>query len=415
MEAADHLNTLLRRGHPAAERCLSDLGRRLFYPVGVPAQAAEARGCEFNATIGQFVGDDGGALPLPSMARHLGGLSAGEVFLYSAQGGRKDLRRAWKARLRSRTTGPMSLPMITSGLTHGLAIAADLFADVGSAVLLPDPGWGNYTSIFGLRRGANLIRYSVLNEAGGLNIEGIAAALAALSGPAMILLNFPSNPLGYTPTVAEAEALVAVLKEAPHPLVVLCDDAYYGMTWEDGLANEGLFPLLADADPARILAVKIDGATKELFFFGGRVGFITFGADSAAGAALEEKARAITRATVSSISAPSQALVMHALASEALDGQQAELRDILRRRYVALKAALSTHGLEAWPFNSAFFALLKVENSDEIRRRLLQDGVGLVAFPGALRLSYSTIPEGDIEELVRRIARHVKQAQHTAS
>jgi hypothetical protein len=51
--------------------------------------------------------------------------------------------------------------------------------------------------------------------------------------------------------------------------------------------------------------------------------------------------------------------------------------------------------------------LLKVENSDALRRGLLKDGVGLVAFPGALRLSYSTIPEGEIDRLVATIARHI--------
>ncbi len=393
MEVADHLNAVLRRGHPAAERCLSGLGRRLFFPSGVTAQAAEAAGCALNATIGQFVGDDGEAIPLPAMAGHFSDSQGRQVFLYAPQGGRRDLRRAWQARLRTQTSGPMSLPMVTSGLTHGLSIVADLFTDVGTRVLLPDPGWGNYSHIFGTRRGAELVRYAVLDERGRLNLAAIDAALAAATGPSVMLLNFPSNP--------EAVALVEIIQRAPHPLVVLCDDAYHGMSWEEGLAVDGIFPLLADSDPARILPVKIDGATKELFFFGGRVGFITFGIDSEAGAVLEEKARALTRATISSVSAPSQAMVMEALSA---------LREILRRRYRALKAALVRHRLTAWPFNSAFFALLKVENSDVIRRGLLQDGVGLVAFPGALRLSYSTIPEEDIDRLVAITARHIARS-----
>jgi aspartate/methionine/tyrosine aminotransferase len=410
MEVADHLNAVLRRGHPAAERCLSGLGRRLFFPSGVTAQAAEAAGCALNATIGQFVGDDGEAIPLPAMAGHFSDSQGRQVFLYAPQGGRRDLRRAWQARLRTQTSGPMSLPMVTSGLTHGLSIVADLFTDVGTRVLLPDPGWGNYSHIFGTRRGAELVRYAVLDERGRLNLAAIDAALAATTGPSVLLLNFPSNPLGYTPCTAEAVALVEIIQRAPHPLVVLCDDAYHGMSWEEGLAVDGIFPLLADSDPARILPVKIDGATKELFFFGGRVGFITFGIDSEAGAVLEEKARALTRATISSVSAPSQAMVMEALSARDLAEQQAALREILRRRYRALKAALVRHRLTAWPFNSAFFALLKVENSDVIRRGLLQDGVGLVAFPGALRLSYSTIPEEDIDRLVAITARHIARS-----
>ncbi|MFT5681772.1 MAG: aspartate/methionine/tyrosine aminotransferase [Myxococcota bacterium] len=410
MEVADNLNTVLRRGHPAAERCLSALGRRLYFPSGVTSQGAEAAECPLNATVGQFVGDRGEAIPLPSMSGGLGRLNNGEVFLYAPQGGRKDLRLAWQERLRGQTDGPLSLPMVTSGLTHGLSIVADLFTDTGTQVLLPDPGWGNYNHIFGTRTGAEMIRYLVVDEQGRLNLPAIAAALAETTGPSVLLLNFPSNPLGYTPTVQEAAALVEVINAAPNPLVVLCDDAYHGMSWEDGLAIDGIFPLLADADPERILPVKIDGATKELFFFGGRVGFITFGVDGAAGAALEEKARALARATISSVSAPSQAMVMQALTAPDLAEQQAVLRDILRRRYRALRTALEHHNLSAWPFNSAFFALLRVENSHVIRRGLLQDGVGLVAFPGALRLSYSTIPEGEIDRLVAITARHISRS-----
>lgn len=409
MEVAD-LNTVLRRGHPAAERCLSALGRRLYFPGGVTAQAAEAAGCPLNATIGQFVDDDGGAVPLPSMARAIDALDGKEVFLYAPQGGRKDLRQAWQARLREQTDGPLSLPMVTSGLTHGLSIVADMFTDVGTQVLLPDPGWGNYNHIFGTRCGAEMVPYSVLTEHGELNLSAIAAALDATRGPAVLLLNFPSNPLGYTPTLEEAAALVEVIRAAPNPLVVLCDDAYHGMVWEDGLAVDGIFPMLAGADPARILPIKIDGATKELFFFGGRVGFITFGADGAPGAALEEKARALARATISSVSAPSQAMVMKALSAPDLSAQQAVLRDVLRRRYRVLCAALERHNLSVCRFNSAFFALLRVENSHAIRRGLLQDGVGLVAFPGALRLSYSTIPEGEIDRLVEITASHISRS-----
>ena len=61
-------------------------------------------------------------------------------------------------------------------------------------------------------------------------------------------------------------------------LVVLLDDAYFGLFYEDSI-KESLFGLLADTHP-NILPVKIDGATKENYVWGLRVGFITYAADS---------------------------------------------------------------------------------------------------------------------------------------
>ena len=57
--------------------------------------------------------------------------------------------------------------------------------------------------------------------------------------------------------------------------------------------TESLFGLLANLHP-NLLAVKLDGATKELFVWGLRCGFVTFGpgrADSAERGARRSKRR----------------------------------------------------------------------------------------------------------------------------
>ena len=61
-----NINILIKRLHPAAWLTLSPLGKRLYFPKGVPVQAQEAidAGCDYNATIGQLKGEDGRALPL---------------------------------------------------------------------------------------------------------------------------------------------------------------------------------------------------------------------------------------------------------------------------------------------------------------------------------------------------------------
>ena len=411
MGRADNLNEVLRRHHSVAERCLSPLGRRLCYPQGgIPAQAAEAKGCQYNATIGQVTNDDGSASALSCMAEQITGLPPEEVFLYAPQGGRPDLRHLWKTRLEQRIGCAMSLPLVTSGLTHGISIAADLFADSQTDVFVPSPGWCNYTQIFQTRRGARVHPVSFMTGSPHKwDTSGLLHRLSKVKHKAIVVFNSPNNPMGYTPTIEEAREFTRALSTVTCPLVVICDDAYQGMVWESGLAQDGCFGDLTRCD--NLLAVKVDGATKELFFFGGRVGFISFGVDGEAGAVLEEKARALARATVSSISAPAQALVCRALLSPDLESQQAHLRDALRQRYVALKEAISDSNLRHWPFNSAFFALFDVgEQCDTIRSRLIANSIGVVSFGdvGGLRLSYSTLRASDLAHVVDGIASAVR-------
>ena len=59
-------------------------------------------------------------------------------------------------------------------------------------------------------------------------------------------------------------------------LVVLVDDAYFGLVYEAGVMRESLFALLCGLHP-NLLAVKLDGPTKEDYVWGFRVGFLTYG------------------------------------------------------------------------------------------------------------------------------------------
>ena len=67
-------------------------------------------------------------------------------------------------------------------------------------------------------------------------------------------------------TKAEADQLVALLLETANDgrnLIVVTDDAYFGLFYDDEVLQESLFARLAGIHD-RILAVKVDGPTKEL-------------------------------------------------------------------------------------------------------------------------------------------------------
>jgi aspartate/methionine/tyrosine aminotransferase len=363
-----------------------------------------------NATIGQYTDGHGRATALRAIREGFGPqIALEDAILYPAQGGVPALRDAWRARLVPTAGESISRPLVTAGLTQGLATVADLFIDADTDVIIPDPCWGNYTLLFGVRRGGNLIRWPML-AGDRVNIVGLRALLAARTRKTVVILNFPSNPGGFSPTLADADEIVAALADSPVPLVVVSDDAYMGMVWDPTRMTGSLFDTIVAANLPNLVPVKVDGATKELFFFGGRVGFLTFGLGGDAAAVLEEKAKGVLRATTSTTSAPGQTLVLRALNDPDLAVQREQILQHIRARHDRLRDGLRDAGIETLPFNAAFFVLVKVKGDAEaVRKALLVDGVGVVSFPAAraLRVSYASVAVEDIDTLVAALARHV--------
>jgi aspartate/methionine/tyrosine aminotransferase len=425
---ADSINQTLAAEAPALGALLSPLGRRAVYPRGIPFQAAEARGKAYNGTIGQITDGRGGAVPLPSMAAALGGLGEAErnrALLYSPIDGIPEVRRAWRdwQRRDAPEGGPSSLPLVTVGLTHGLALCADLFAGEGRAVVVPDPFRGNYRQTFATRTGARLVPAPAYRD-GAFYPEGLAEALETLPAgePALAIVNFPSNPGGYSPTAGERRRLAESLAEAAErrPLGVLCDDAYAGLVYEEGIPRRSMFWELAGLHPG-LAPVKIDGATKEFSFFGGRVGFLTFAVEegSGAAAALDSKVKCLLRATVGSPVAASQMVLAAGLASGTREAEVEAVRALLAGRYRALAAALAGCDPELFgplPFNSGCFAVVELGadlgvGAEAVRRHLLdRHDTGLVSIePRYLRIAHCSVAAEELPELVRRLERGVAE------
>jgi len=388
----------------------------MFFPKGIPAQAAEARAAQVNATIGQLTDGAGGAMPLGALSQYLTGLDLRDVFLYTPQGGQKPLRAAWGKRMTKAGDPPISSPFVTVGLTHGLSLVGDLFADEDTDVLLPDPGWGNYDLIFGARHGARIIRYPVFKD-GRFCATSMAEALAQVRTKAVVVLNFPGNPTGYTPTEAELRPWLDAIAATDKPLVVVSDDAYAGFVYESGRLPRSPFFEIATMDPERVLAVKVDGATKELVFFGARVGFVTFGAQGEAADILEEKLKGAARSSVSTAPAVSQAMVSAALKDPTLETQRQEIFSQVTERYQTLKKALLDADLPSVPFNSGFFAMVPTPGDPEaLRQRLLGDGVGVISLKrhNAIRIAYSSTQAGALPGLVESVAIAIQATKQTA-
>jgi aspartate/methionine/tyrosine aminotransferase len=228
------------------------------------------------------------------------------------------------------------------------------------------------------------------------------------------------------PTQAEGQAIVEALvgqAEKGTKLVVVLDDAYFGLFYHLGGASmtESLFGILANRHP-NLLAVRLDGATKELFVWGLRCGFLTFGpgrADTAEEvcAVLDAKVRGAVRAGVSNSPQLSQTLVEQALASSSIAEERKEKCEILRSRaervYEVANAPRYRESFSVHPFNSGYFMCLAVKGVDAetLRVHLLDRyGAGLIATGASdLRIAFSCLEQDEVEPLFELIHKGIQE------
>ncbi len=427
-EIAQQLNKEIQTENIHVYELLSDLGKNLYYPKGILTQSAEAKqkAFRFNATIGTAT-ENGGPMYLPVIHDTLSSYDPKDIYDYAPPGGKPELRKVWREKMLVENPSLQGKrfgnPIVTNALTHGLSTLADMFVNNNDPLVLPDKLWGNYNMIFGVRRGAKVVTYPLFTDNGTMNISKMKEALLAQRehGKALLLLNFPNNPTGYTPAEEEATEIVNTVREVAEQglnLVVITDDAYFGLFYENSI-TESLFGRLANIHP-RVLAVKVDGATKEHYVWGFRVGFLTFASESQIVLdALEKKALGIIRGTISSGPQPSQTFVLKALQSEKFNLQKQEKYEVLKGRAARVKQLLNSGPhKDAWdyyPFNSGYFMCLKLKrvNAESLRKHLLEHyGVGVISI-GAndIRIAFSCVEEQDIQELFGLIYKGVKDLE----
>jgi aspartate/methionine/tyrosine aminotransferase len=429
---AVQLNDVLQSQAPETFALLSDLGKELFFPKGILSQSAEAKqkAHTHNATIGMAT-EDGGPMHLACIQQYIPELDPSQTYPYAPGSGRPELRKAWQAKLLEEN--PMmreiktSLPVVTQALTHGLSIVGDLFIERGDVVILPAHFWGNYKLTWCVRRGAVIRTFTTYTDAGGFNVDALREALAEVGrdkGKAIVVLNFPNNPTGYTPTVAEADAIADVLVQAAEAgtnVLAVTDDAYFGLTYEDGLCEESIFGRLVGKHP-RLNAVKLCGPTKELYVWGFRVGFLTYGLGVADPSdevyeALVKKTMGIIRGTISNCSNLSQTLMVKALADPGLAAERKQKYELMAGRGRKCREVLAdpkyADAWELYPFNSGYFLCLRLlgVEAETLRVHLLdKHGVGAIASAKHdLRIAFSCIAAEDIQDLFDTIYKAAKE------
>ena len=419
---AVELNDVIQKSNIHVYEMLSEVGKNLFFPKGILSQSAEAKekAHKFNATIGMAT-EKGRTMHLPSVMTMLSGLEPEETLTYAPSFGIPTLRKAWKEALfeknPSLASAKISLPVVTHAITHGLSVVGDMWVDPGDVIILPDKMWGNYNLIFSVRRGARIVQHALLDDRGRFNLKSFEQCLRAeakKNKKIIVLFNFPNNPTGYTPYPDEAKTMAEILMDLAHQgtnVLALTDDAYFGLFFEDDVLKESIFASLLNKHP-RLMAIKLDGATKENYVWGLRVGFITYGAclpsdHEGVYNALERKTAGAVRGSISSASHLSQTITLRSLKSASYKAEKEDKFRIMKERAMEVKRVLAHPKYhDAWdpyPFNSGYFMCLKLKTveAEPLRVHLLnQYGVGLISLgKHDLRVAFSCVEKKDVQEL----------------
>lgn len=414
------LNKIIRISNPSIYNMLSNRGKSIYFPKkGILGQTADAKETKINATIGIANEDNGEPMRLVSIEKNIL-LSPKEIFTYAPSSGKPELRIVWKSHLIKKNPSLQnklfSLPVVTHAVTHGLCMIGYLFVNEDDHIIIPDLFWGNYKLLFSNTFGAQINNFKLFDRT-HFNISSFRKSLLdSPVGKKIVILNFPNNPTGYTPTVHEVKEIVAVILKAAikgNNIITIIDDAYFGLVYEKGIEVQSLFSYLGDIHK-NVIAIKVDGATKEDFAWGLRVGFITYGVKHGTRKlyeALEMKTAGAIRSTISNVSHLSQSLILHALTERTYQKDKKEKYRILKKRHLAANKISRKKKYKniftPLPSNSGYFMCIQLNptiDADTVRKLLIEKyHTGTISISNTLRIAFSAVSTRDIPKLFENI------------
>ena len=408
----------------------SKLGENIILPQDVLIQSKETAAIPgaINATIG-IATSNKKAMALPSINKVITKINNSEYLPYSPTPGLPKMRELWKEKILADNPSInkdfLSLPMVTTGITQGIDIAANLFSESGDALLLPNLFWQNYAQIYTIKLGNKIYKYNQFDENNEFSISNFKETLYSIKEDKIsLILNFPNNPTGYTPSDVELNSLVDVIstyaKENKNKqLIIVSDDAYFGLFFEKNHKTPTLSATYKLAENENCLIVKLDGITKEFYSWGLRVGFITYYTkNNELRKILLEKTQGYLRSTTSSPSNLSQQIAVRLLDNKQ-SLEEKEINDkIIEERYNELKQAISKEQLDqlvrVLPFNSGYFFTIKLPsniNAHEFRLKFLNEyKYGVYSMDDEhIRIAFSCLDKELIPELINKFKQCIKQ------
>lgn len=427
----------------------SEYGKMIYNPTGIFYWMGRAKSeAKINATIGSAMGrarhlfDDGGdesiTLCIPSIKASFPNLGTEEIFPYAPEAGVPAFRSAWKEWLLRKAgdradalNNRLIDPIIVPGITGAIGLCTRMFVDPGAPIITPEKRWENYDNVFYRNVGVTVEEFPSFSG-GDFNIEGFLGAIRNVwktHDRAVAILNFPNNPTGYCPPKAMAAQLMDAIHDlvasVDKKLVLMFDDAYEGYVYDDDAEKRSLF-YYANPRP-NFLPVKLDGVSKELLWYGARIGAITISmpdewlAVDGLVAELDNKFRGTIRNTVSNCSRVAQAAALKALKNiDAVLAEREKSISLLAERYRLMKQELTkleTDLIEVDPFQGGFFCFVNLKPESGLSastvcdRMLKEHQVGAVPLEregvNGIRLAFCGVESEDIPTLCQSLGKVV--------
>jgi L-glutamine---4-(methylsulfanyl)-2-oxobutanoate aminotransferase len=280
---------------------------------------------------------------------------------------------------------------VLPGTKTGIQLACLATAERGDAILLPDPGYPDYLSGAALA-GARVAPLRLPAGAGFQpDLDGVPADL----DPALLVLNYPSNPTSACEHPGTFEAAVAFAHERGAWLV---HDLAYGFLAYDGRRARSVL----EVDGAREVAVELWSPSKIYGMAGWRIGFAVGAAE------LVSRLQLLLDHVAAGVWTGLQRGLAAALRSDQSD--VAERRETYRRRRDVLVEALRSAGGEVAAPEGSFFVWWNLP--ERLTPERLVDEVRVGVAPGEgfgaqgagwARLSLA-LPDAQLADAAERLA-----------
>lgn len=255
---------------------------------------------------------------------------------------RKSLVRKLKEENNIRTTENQIL--VTPGSNYGIMIALSVLLNKGDEVLVPDPGYVNYTSL-PPQYGGVVIRYPLYEHDGFVpRIEAVTERITP--NTKVIVHNSPSNPTGSVCSESYVKQLVEIARF--HNVYILSDETYEHIVFD----SNHFSPARYDTD-GRV--VSIFSFSKSYAMTGWRVGYVV--SNELISKALEKQQELCVSCapSISQKAAEAALEVAHQYISMMVERYR-------RRRDIAMDI-LKKHGLYSYTPQGAFYVLIDISST----------------------------------------------------
>jgi L-glutamine---4-(methylsulfanyl)-2-oxobutanoate aminotransferase len=274
---------------------------------------------------------------------------------------------------------------VVPGTKTAIMLAVLACADAGQAVALPDPGYPDYLSAVALAGARTLALPLAAAAAWQPDLDALGA-----ERPALVVLNYPSNPCAVCEAPGTFEAAVAFAHERG---AWLLNDLAYAFLAFDGRRARSVL----EVDGAREVAVELWSPSKVYGMAGWRVGFAVGNAE------LVGRIRLL----LDHLAAGVPVALQHGLEA-ALSGDQGHVHErfeVYRRRREVL-----VQGLGVDPPEGTFYAWWRLPDGMTAERLLAEERVAVAPGEGFgargagyARLSLA-LDDAELEEGVARLA-----------